>query len=282
MGIEKQRHLVAYSIFEYLSANNWYLLQDDSLTIEFYDNNIKLKHLPNLHQKRISEKFLSEEVSIEDIGNNLFECKINYFWSKKYGGNVFCNNMLIPSKYKFESCLAKVFKVLPTILVDEGKKQRLEIDLARENCKLTIDGINYEERILKEVLCKCLQNFKECGQYLENVSWIYFINQEGEMKKVIKSNFWISNHPKMEYCLVYIDFADCEEKVEERKLEIVKELVEEYGTNIAVEFIDDCLHIDTPLNRAQFNDLYIAAKYKIKLILNQREYERIMNFLQNI
>ncbi len=273
-GIERKRHLEAYSVFEYLSVNKWYLLNDDSLAIEFYDNNTKLTDLPNLHQ----EDIINENDVLKTIQNNSSECKIQYFWSKEYAGNVFCNNMLIPSKYKYESCLAKAFQLLPTILVYESEKQKIEIDLARESCKLEIKGTNYEEQLLKEILINCLQSLDSSKEYLQPISWLYFINEKGELKKVVKNKVWIYEHKEMEYYMVYLKNQEDKENSDKDKIKIVEELVKNCNKKIIIEFVNDMLHIDTTFNNIKQNDLYVAANNRINLVLRKETYEKITGF----
>lgn len=277
-GIERKRHLEVYSVFEYLSANKWYLLNGDSLSIEFYDDNTKLTDLPNLHQNNIITEYSCENNGIKDIQNNLSECKMQYFWSEEYAGNVFCNNMLIPSKYKYESCLANAFQILPTISVYESEKQKIEIDLARESCKLKINDTNYEEQLLKEILINCLQSLDSSEKYLQPISWLYFINDKGELKKVVKNKVWIYEHKEMEYYMVYLKNQEDKKISDKDKIAIVNELVNNCNKNIIIEFVNDVLHINTTFNEIKFNDLYVGANYGINLVLRKEIYERISNF----
>ena len=274
IAINKQRHIIAYSIFEYLLANKWYLLCDDSIKINFYDKKTKLNHIKNFTQNDIVLKNLNGESEIKKIGKELFDCEIMYFWSNGYEGNVFCNSMLIPSKYKYESDLAKVFKMLPTIMVNESKTYKLDIDLARENCKLALNGSNIEEHILKEIFTECLSNLDIYSDFFKEISWMYFVDDEYDVKKIIKSFYSLESHKEKKYVVVFIEFQDDEKK----KIEIVKYLKINMGKNIVVEFVYDSLQIDTTMKKITFNDLYIAACKNIDVIINKNDYYRIKKY----
>jgi len=272
--IDKIQHLVAYSVFEYLTANKWYLSNDASLKIKFFDNEEELKSLKN---------FSIEDIKINDtieenMENILLEGEVKYLWSNEYAGYVFCNNMLIPSEYQFTTPLAKTFRKRPTILVYENKEQKLEMDLARENCKLVIGGVDFEENILKEIVNRCLENLKESKKYLEKISWLYFKNDNGELKKVVKNSKWIFANTEKEYCFVFLDYQKKEGISYNEKISIIKLLNDCLGDNIIIEFIDDNLHIDTIRAEVEFNDLYKAAICGMKIIVQKEVYEKIRQF----
>ncbi|MBD5526047.1 MAG: hypothetical protein HDR04_16845 [Lachnospiraceae bacterium] len=275
--VDKKQHLAAFSIFEYLFANKWYLSTDDSLSIKFFDNTEELINLKN---------FSIESIKINDtiagnMENILTEGKVNFFWSDEYDGYVFCNSMLIPSKYQFTTPLSKIFRRLPTILVNESKKQKLKIDLAREKCKLVMGDFDFEEDIMKEITKRCLENLKESENYLEKISWLYFKNEYGELKKVVKNSKWILANAEKEYCFVFLDYQKEECISENDKIKIINTLNHDLGNNIIIEFIDDNLRIDTVRAEVEFNDLYKAAIYGMKIILQKEIYEKIRQFSRN-
>lgn len=278
VNIEKKEHLEAYSIFEFLAANNWYLQKDKSITINFGDGNTKLQYLYNFSEEELLKEELLEEQKVKYIENISNEFIIRYFWKKEYAGNIFCNNMLIPTKYNFESSLAKVFKILPTILVDESQTHKLEIDLARENCKLTIGGKNYEELILKEICSKCLQNLERYHNILQELSWLYYIDENNQIRKVIKSHAWILEHTEKKYLLVYVQYENDEEFFKEKLNGVIQKLIEGFGENIVIEIVRDCLKTNTTFNDKEYNDLYIAARYQLQLIITNQEYIRLSMF----
>ena len=278
INLEKKQHLEAYSILEFLSANNWYLLKDESISINFWDKDIKLEYLKNFSEEELLKEDLMEEQEVKHIETISNEFGIRYFWKKEFAGNIFCNNMLIPTKYNFESSIAKVFKVLPTILVDESQNHKLEIDLARENCKLVIGGENYEELILKEICSKCLKNLERYHNILQELSWLYYIDEKKQIKKVIKSHAWILEHTEKKYLLVYVQCEKDEELSKEKLNDVIKKLVEDFGRNIVIEIVRGCLRINTTFNDKEYNDLYIAARYQLQLIIHNQEYDMLSGF----
>lgn len=274
-------------MLEFLASNCWYLLNDTSpVEINFFSNGTKLNFLENLTEKGIINKeIIKKEIvidgTVEKIDNINTECKLKYFWSDAYEGNVFCNNMLIPSKYEFETNLAKTFQKLPTILVEESGKEKIEIDLARERCELVINGNNYEEDIIKEILINCLGKGKLniYERYLQPISWLYYTNESGCYRKVIKSKFWLSKEKHREYFMVFLRGTHNEGNSEEKqKVKIVNELCEAYGKNIVIEFVNDTLYMNKTFNQIEWSDLYVAAIHKATIVFNKEMYEKLKGF----
>lgn len=272
--IDKKQHAGAYSVFEFLLANKWYLTNDESVTIKFFDKEEELKKLENFSIESIK----INETKVENMEKIFSEGKVKYLWSNEYAGNVFCNNMLIPSKYQFTTPLSKTFKRLPTILVYEDKTHKLEIDLARENCKLVMDDFDFEEDILKEIVKRCLENIGEGEKHFERISWLYFKNDNGELKKVVKNSKWICANKEKQYCIVFLGLRNEESIYERDKIKIVNELNTYLGDNTIIEFVTDDLRINTRYSDIELNDLYKAAIHKMEIVLQKKEYEKIKNF----
>lgn len=274
-NIKQLWHLKAYAVFTYLQANKWFLNRDNSTDITFYDKADKLESIHNIDVDEIEDKE-KREYKLENI-DKLY---ISYIWSKEkeFQGNVFCNSMLIPAKYQYETSLSKVFNILPTILVDEKTESKIEIDLARENCKLKVNDKNYEEQILSYILRDCLLDLKSNAKYLQNISWLYFVDIDGKIKKIIKNKFWLDKHIKQKYFMVFLKTQEEAEEDENYKINIVKQMRNDYGYNIMIEFVEDYLHIETYFNSIEDNDLYIAAKFEAVLIIGNGEQEIIKKF----
>lgn len=274
-NIKKLWHLKAYAVFTYLQANKWFLNRDNSTEIMFYDKEDKLESICNIDVNMIKDKEKGE-YKIKKFD----ELDVSYIWSKEkeFQGNVFCNSMLIPTKYQYETLLSKVFNILPTILVDERTNYKIEIDLARENCKLRVNDKDYEEQILSYILRDCLQDLKSNAKYLQDISWIYFVDMDGKIKKTIKNKFWLDEHIKQKYFMIFLKTQAETEQNEKYKINIVKQMRTDYGYNILIEFVEDSLHIETSYNDIKNNDLFIAAMVEAVLIVDNIEQEIIKNF----
>lgn len=272
-NIKQLSHLKAYAVFTYLQANKWFLNRDKTTEITFYDKEDKLESICNIDVNVIEDDGKGE-YKLEKID----ELDAAYIWSKEkeFQGNVFCNSMLIPAKYQYETSLKNVFKVLPTILIDEKENSKIEIDLARENCKLKVGNKNYDEKILSYILQDCLQDLENNAKYLQDISWIYFVDSDSKIKKAIKNKFWLVNNINKKYFMVFLNTLT--EWSEKHKSDIVEQLQKDYGNNIMVEFVVDNLNIGTTYNNIDSNDLYVAAISNAVLIIDNGELERIRNF----
>ena len=280
-NVEKLCHLEAYSVLDYLESNRWYLLNDDGIKIQFFDDKEKMNYFNNFSVKDIIANGSEEKT----IVCRTEECTFRYFFSDVYAGNVFCNHMLIPSKYQFETPLAKAFKILPTILVNEGKEEKIQIDLAREKCKLVIDKEQYEEIILKEILKDCLNScLKKCekgdiecnSEYLQHISWLYY-TESNCMKKVIKNAVWLRNQVGKHYYIVFLNM-DKEAENQNMQKEVIDKLSNNCKNNIIVEFINDSLYMNTTYNRVRMSDLYVVADHKMILYLDKKNFQKIKQF----
>ncbi len=272
-NIKQLSHLKAYAVFTYLQANKWFLNRDKTTEITFYDKEDKLESICNIDVNVIEDDGKGE-YKLEKID----ELDAAYIWSKEkeFQGNVFCNSMLIPAKYQYETSLKNVFKILPTILIDEKENSKIEIDLARENCKLKVGNKNYEEKILSYILQDCLQDLENNAKYLQDISWIYFVDSDSKIKKAIKNKFWLVNNINKKYFMVFLNTLT--EWSKKHKSDIVEQLQKDYGNNIMVEFVVDNLNIGTTYNNIDSNDLYVAAISNAVLIIDNGELERIRNF----
>ena len=272
-NIKQLSHLKAYAVFTYLQANKWFLNRDKTTEITFYDKEDKLESICNIDVNVIEDDGKGE-YKLEKID----ELDAAYIWSKEkeFQGNIFCNSMLIPAKYQYETSLKNVFKILPTILIDEKENSKIEIDLARENCKLKVGNKNYEEKILSYILQDCLQDLENNAKYLQDISWIYFVDSDSKIKKAIKNKFWLVNNINKKYFMVFLNTLT--EWSEKHKSDIVEQLQKDNGNHIMVEFVVDNLNIGTTYNNIDSNDLYVAAISNAVLIIDNRELEKIRNF----
>lgn len=270
-NLNKISHMKAYCIFEILASNKWYLLEDESLKISFFDDEEEMFFMRNFSSADIIMKE-SKETVLEKI---MPDINVKYLWSDNYAGNVFCNNMLIPNKYNFNSMLAKVFKDMPTILIQEGKDNKIEVDLARENCKLVVKGKDYEKDILNKILSDCLQT-KQCNNFLNTIKCLYFLDDSGNIKKIRKNAAWLCRQEEKRYCLVFIKDNDKENEQNER--DIIEKLSEYYTRDTIFEFVNDTLRMDRVFNEVEKSDLYVAASYGGIVYLNQSNFNSITQF----
>ncbi|SHM99856.1 Histidine kinase-, DNA gyrase B-, and HSP90-like ATPase [Anaerosporobacter mobilis DSM 15930] len=276
--LEYMKYIDAYGVLCYLNTNQWYLIDNDEIKIKLFSSDHEFAFLKNFQLDEILNIDCKESTNLVTTSNN---AKIGYIWSKKYQGKVFCNNMLIPNNYKFDCNLYKAYKELPTILVDESNTEKLDIDLARENCRLIIDNTNYEKRILSTILKKTLEDYISNGDYqnvyLNSLKWIYFINQEGIVKKAIKNSCWFKeNNDKNFYCIILL-----KKKYDGvyKEIELVKILrTMKAFENCVFEFIESNLLVETTLNDIRCNDLYTAALYNGQVYINENVYGSITNF----
>lgn len=287
-NIEKLIYLDAYMVFKHLNAYDWYFINDD-MEINFLSNDYECKTV------KCRKIIKYDKNSHEDNQLDLFRCSTNlgimkddemfdltekikskigvqYAWSvdSKLNGKVICNNMLIPSDYEYTCNLIHVFKEKPVIFIKEHNEEKLEINLAREKCKLVSNDVNYEQDILEEIILDQLKNHSNIN--LHDIENIFF--KSSEIKKIYLKNRYaieniISDKSKMKYRIVLLKNTEKDN---------VDEFMDQFNDECVYEIISSKLNIETTFNNLSINDLYLAARYGFNIYFGKNYYDEIIEF----
>lgn len=273
--MEYMQFIDAYEVLYNLNANQWYLIDNDEIKIDFYSDEHVFNYFRNFRIEEIVNKDCFGFINLVTTNR---DAKIGYIWSKRCKGKVFCNNMLIPNDYRFNCDLFKVFRELPAFLVYESEGDKLEIDLARENCKLEINKVDYEFEVISKILIENLNTINNgYPQYIYPLSWTYFMSSDRTIKKVIKNKCWIEkNLNRMQrYCFILLKKKE-EDYTELDKVEIINNL--KGFDDCVFEFIISDFKIETTFSEIKGSDLYLAAIHNAVIYFNEKIYERVCNF----
>lgn len=266
--IEILIYIDAYLIFRHLEANKWYFISDNEVNIKFLADDYESKVL-----KCNSVLEIIEDDKEVDLTNRI-ESKINvkYSWARLFElkGKVICNNMLIPSDYEYNCDLIKIFKEKPLLFIKEHKNDKLEIDLAREKCKLVSNNVNLEQKILEEIMLDEIK--KNNNSKLNEIKKIFFKSNE-ERKIYFKNRYAIENiisdKTKMKYRIVLLKNTEKDN---------IDAFMDQVDDECIYEIINSNLIINTTFNDKKGNDLYLAARYGFNIYFRENYYDEIIEF----
>lgn len=273
-NLEAIEYIDEIAILRYLEADQWYLLreQEEDLKIEFIvGKNHILNYYTNITLKEI------ETGQLHNVRLDGQAPVIEYFWTsgKAYRGHVFCNGMRIPSEYQYECSLHQALLQKPVILVTEGIDSRIEIDLAREKCELSVNGRSLEQDILESIILGDLE--QESGKHIREISWLYY-KENGAVKRVRKCKYTLEAFGKngWSYFLVFVCPREMERKEDTDSL--MKFGVENMKSNTVYEFIHTEWILTSSFDTIENSDLYIAADFKLDIYVNKAAFDRIRDF----